>query len=202
MPTLDEMRARKGAKAPRPKSTHTVTLVTGQHLLDEQKRLNDELLDLLAKGTPVAENDAEVPRKMSDRTVSPRVEEIRDETKALYDRLGEHQGQVTLVGVLSDGDWLRWKEDHPPREDNEGDARIGLGYCNATDLYAELGRFVAEWGGEPLSDGEWDAWLGEQITFADKRDLVTEVVGLYESRLNRAPKSLDSSSATTSGSSD
>lgn len=203
MPTLAELRGQKG-KAPRPRSTHTVTLVTGQHLLDEQKRLNDELLDVMAQASkPATEEEAEAAervRKAGQRAIPPRAEEIRAETAALYDRLGEHQGQVTLVGALSDGDWLRWKEEHPPREDNADDERVGHGLVNTADLYAALGLFVAEWDGEPVSDGDWDSWLADHITHADKAYLVTEVIALYETRLSRAPKSPSSSSETLSGS--
>lgn len=205
MPTLAELRALKGNAAPRPRSTHTVTLVTGQHLLDEQKRLQDELLDVMAKAARPTTEDGEPagpPLKGGQRSTPPRIAEIHAETAALYDRLGEHQGQVTLVGALSDGEWIRWKDDHPPREDNQADNTIGHGFVNTSDLYGALGMFVAEWDGEPVAPSDWDEWLGERITFADKRDLVTEVVALYETRLNRAPKSQSSSSETPPGSSD
>lgn len=206
MPTLDEMRARKGAKVPRPRSTQTVTLVTGQHLLDEQKRLNDELLDELANAParPMNEDGESTgpPLKGGQRSTPARVTEIRDELRALGPRLAEHQAQLTLVGTLSDGDWLLWKDAHPPREDNADDTRVGGGFVNTADLYGELGRFVAEWDGEPVADGDWDSWLADQITFADKAALVSEVVELYETRLSRAPKSPNSSSETEPGSND
>ena len=205
MPSLSEMRARKGSVA-RPRSTHTVTLVTGQHLLDEQKRLNDELADELVKAARAQsssdEEGDEKPRKMSERTTPERVNQIREEIAGLYDKLGEHQGQLTLVGALSDGQWLSWKQEHPPREDNTDDERVGHGFVNTTDLFNALGSFVAEWDGEALSDGDWDGWLAEQITFADKAALVGEVVALYETRLSRAPKSPGSSSETAPGSND
>ena len=203
MPSLSEMRARKGSVA-RPRSTHTVTLVTGQHLLEEQKRLNDALVDELAKAArPVADEDGdEKPRKMSERSTPERVAEIRAEIAGLHDRLGEHQGQLTLVGNLTDGEWLSWKQEHPAREDNADDERVGHGYVNTTDLFNSLGLFAAEWDGESLADGDWDGWLADQITFADKAALVTEVVALYETRLSRAPKSQGSSSETEPGSND
>ena len=203
MPSLSEMRARKGSVA-RPRSTHTVTLVTGQHLLDEQKRLNDELADELVKAArPQSDEDGdEKPRKMSERATPERVNQIREEIAGLYDKLGEHQGQLTLVGSLSDGQWLSWKQEHPAREDNADDERVGHGYVNTTDLFNALGSFAAEWDGEPLADGDWDSWLADQITFADKAALVTEVVALYETRLSRAPKSQGSSSVTAPGSND
>lgn len=202
MPTLAELRA-QGGQAPRPRSTHTVTLITGQHLLDEQKRLNDDLLDLLAKAARTGDDDeaAARTRKGGQKSLPPRAAEIRQEIAALHGRLAEHQGQITLVGNLSDGEWLRWKDAHPPREDSEADQRLGGGLCNTSDLYADLGLFVAEWNGETLAEGDW-LKVGEQITFADKRDLVTEVVDLYETRLNRAPKSLSDSSETPPGSDD
>lgn len=204
MPTLDELR---GSKPVRPFSTHTVTLVTGQHLLDEQKRLSNEFVDELANAAaaPVAEDDAEQAariRKSGERAVSEKAEAIKTRMAELHRELAEHQGEVTLVGVLSDGEWLRWKAEHPAREDDLTDTRLTLGHCNATDLYDTLGLFVAKWDGEELGADDWATWLAERITFADKRDLVGEVVALYETRLDRAPKSPSGSSATPSGSDD
>lgn len=204
MPTLAEMRARKGATVARPKSTHTVTLVTGQHLLDEQQRLHEELLDLLAKARRSTEEKAEQTervRKAGQRALPPRAEEIRNEMADLHGRLSEHQAEVTLVGVLSDGEWLRWKDQHPPREDSEFD-HVNHDRCNTSDLFDDLGRFVAQWDGEDVTQADWDTDLADQITFADKRDLVTEVIALYETRLSRAPKSPSSSLGTEPGSTD
>lgn len=202
MPSLDEMRARKGSKAARPRSTHTVTLVTGQHLLDEQKRLQDELTDLLMNLARTTNEDGEregPPRKMGERDLPPRAEQIKAEAGELHSRLVDHQGEITLVGALSDGEWLLWKEEHPARDDSVADERIGRGWCNTTDLFNDLGKFVGEWNGEPIEPGDWDSWLAEQIAFADKRDLVAEVIDLYETRVTRAPKSPSSSSGTTPG---
>lgn len=203
MPTLAELRA-QGGRAARPKSTVAVTLVTGQHLLDQQKRLQDELFDVLAKAPRTDDNGETTgpPRKASQKDLPPRAAEIRSEIVALYEQLSEHQGEVTLTGALADGEWVRWKDEHPPREDNEADARIAGGFCNSSDLYDTLGRFVSAWDGEPVAEGDWDAWLGERITFADKRDLVTAVVEMYEAKVSRAPKSPSSSSTTSSGSND
>lgn len=200
MPTLAELRARTGPR-PLPKATRTVTLIEGQHLLDEFQRLNEELVDLLAAHERVSEDGerAGPPLKAGEKKFPPevdqRIESIRTESAALLDRLGEHQGRIGLTGVEG-GDWQRWKDEHPPREDNTADQKIGGGLCNTSDLFADLGRYVTSWNGDPVPEGEWDAWLGESITYADRRDLVRAVLEMHETGLSRVPFSSSGSSTT------
>lgn len=199
--TLAEMRAQSGP-APRPKITKTVTLTEGQHLLDESERLRDRLMDLLANTSADADEDApKQPRKMGAPAVPPEVDEIRAAQVKLRERLREFQVELGLEGTTS-GEWHRWKDEHPPREDSPSDLRVAGGWCNATDLFDDLGRYVATWDGEPLSPGDWDAHLAERITYADRRDLVTAVVEMFEQGLNRVPKSPSESSSTESSATD
>lgn len=195
MPTLAELRARTGAK-PRPKATRRVTLVEGQHLLDESRRLHEELVDLLAS-QPGSVDDAErtgPPRKAGSKA-DPRIAEIEESQKSLLHRLAEHQGEIGLSG-LDGGAWQRWKDLHPPREDNRADLQLTGGMCDSSALFGDLGTFVESWNGEKVAEGDWDGWLAESITYADRRDLVTAVVAMHEESVVRSPFFSSGSSTT------
>lgn len=201
-PTLAELRARSGPR-PLPKGTRTVTLIEGQHLLDESQRLNDELVDLLAEHARTDEDGERVgpPPKAGQRKLpavaQDRLDAIRAQSAALLEQLGEWQGEVGLTGVTG-GEWQAWKDDHPPREDSRADHTLTGGRCNSSDLFAALGRYVTSWNGDVLAKDDWDSWLAESITYADRRDLVSAVVDLHETGLSRVPKSPSGSSTTAS----
>lgn len=201
-PTLAQMRAKKGP-VPLPVRKKTVTLVEGQHLLARSQELGNEMTDLMVQHQldQGEDNDGpKRPRKASEK-IPKRVLEIRDEQKALYEQLAEHQVELGLTGVEG-GAWHRWKEAHPPRDDSQSDAVYAKGLCNATDLFDDLGSYVTSWGGDPIPDGVWDADLAVQVIYADRRDLVTEIVDMHEEGMARAPKSRSSSPTTESSASD
>lgn len=116
-----------------------------------------------------------------------RMEEIRDELAALNELMAEYIGVIVLRANLSDGEWRRWANEHPARTGeqpgHERDDRVTLGYCNADDLMDNLGLFVHEWNGEPLTAEAWDKVFEPAIGTADKADLALRVVSFYESRL-------------------
>lgn len=212
MPTLAELRAQSGPQ-PLPRKTVAVTLVEGQHLLAEIEELTQEAVDLTREKHKL---ESEITRRNADgeRTGAPRksgegaadarrLSEVEDRLTAiekrseeLVDGLAEFQGDVGLVGFTG-GKWEQFKEDHPPREDNAADKRYALGFCDSSALFAALGQFVKAWGGEELAATDWADWLSERITYADRRDLVTEIVGLHEKKINRAPKSRSASPTTS-----
>ncbi len=196
MPTLAEMRARTGPK-PRPKATRRVTLVEGQHLLDESRRLQEQLVDLVAS-QPGDVNDSErtgPPRKAGAKS-DPRIAEIETAQAAILRRLAEHQGEIGLTG-LDGGAWQRWKDLHPPREGNRADMVLTGSLCDSSSLFGDLGTFVTSWNGEQVAEGDWDGWLAESITYADRRDLVTAVVAMHEESVVRSPFFSSSGSSTT-----
>jgi hypothetical protein len=203
MPTLAELRAQKGP-APLPRATRTVTLIEGQHLLAESEALEEERIGLLVQAERDAEAAEDDGRKRTQKagqkpepTKPARVVEIEARQKEIVGELAGYQSVIGLRG-FSGGDWQRYKDEHPPREDNAADVRLTGSLCNASDLFADLGRFVVSWEGDDLVDGEWNSWLAERITYADRRDLVRAVVELHEARLPRSPKSPSSSSSTES----
>lgn len=197
MPTLAEMRSQKGPQ-PLPRKTETVTLVEGQHILDETQALADELLSLASQLSGYDENGERTgePRKQGQgATASARANEIRDQQAAMPARLAEFQGELGLTGFTG-GKWQAFKDDHPPREGNRQDMRLTDGKVNSSELFTALGRFVTSWDGEPVAPGDWDSWLAEKICYADRRDLVNVIVRMHEDRMNRIPKSSTSSSTT------
>lgn len=203
MPTLAELRAQSGPK-PLPRAERTVTLIEGQHLLADAQRLSEERDDLLAAGRRADDDGNPIgpPQKAGQgakesRERAKRLEEIPGEMAAIVARLGDHQGEIGLTG-LTGGDWQRFKDDNPPREDNKADVVYARAHCNATAVFEALGRFVATWDGEAVTQADWDGWLAERITYADRRELITEVVMLHEQGMNRAPKLPRSSSTTAS----
>lgn len=235
MPTLAEMRARKSEPAPRPRKTVTVTLVEGQHLLDEIERLDSELKAIYRKtvgeaaaaddaargdghdGDGIARDAAGRPLKSAERSTPPGVEEIRARIAELEAKRPEFQADLTLVG-LEPGEWQLFKQEHPARVSgyhetvrkngdkvrggpilDQVDVVYAFGFCDADAIFSSLGQFAAEWEGEPLAAGEWDEWLAARIIYADRRDLVGDVVRMHEERGDLAPKSPSGSSATTPG---
>lgn len=189
MASLADLRAESGPE-PRPVATVPVTLVRGQHLLEEAKRLEERLVDAKARAEAEAEQaeSKAAAQKWADDALPDEVEEIKAEYAELRQRMASLQGDLGLVGI-SGGDWQRFKEDNPPRKDNALDQRLTSGWCNADALFANLGLFVATWDGEPVQPGAWDDWLAEKICYADRRDLVPAIVDMYETRFDRVPKS-------------
>ncbi|RNL63650.1 hypothetical protein EFK50_07865 [Nocardioides marmoriginsengisoli] len=205
--TLAELRAQSGPM-PLPKATLTVTLIEGQHLLDDAQRLDQERSDLLAAGRRTDDEGkptgppakAGVGAKESkDRNA--RLDSIASELDVVGVSLADHQGEIGLQG-LSGGDWQRFKDDNPPRLDNAADVRLTGGYCNATAVFNDLARYVVSWNGEPVPEGDWDSYLAERITYSDRRDMITVVVGMHEQGLARAPKLPSSSSQTENSGND
>lgn len=203
MPTLSELRARSGPQ-PLPRATKVVTLVEGQHLLAESEALSEELRSIALEASRVDEDGERVgpPRKTGEgSSLPPRADEIRARQQAIPDELADHQGEVGLVGVTG-GEWQRFKDENPAREDNRHDQDLTGGECNAAALFGALGRFVATWNGEAVSADDWDRWLAERITYADRRDLVPTVVRMHEQGLVRSPKFKTSSSTIGHSASD
>lgn len=204
-PTLAELRAQSGPK-PLPKATVNVTMVEGQHLLAKSQQLNDELVDLLVEQEREKAKDDEgrdrVRKAGEQRSPeNPRIDELREEMQSVVDQLAEFQAKIEISGYTG-GNWQRYKDEHPPREDNQADLTLARGMCNSSDLFNDLGRFVVSWDGEELDKSDWSGWLAERICYADRRDLVTEIVDLHENKLPRAPKSQSSSSPTGSSETD
>lgn len=173
--------------------TRVVKVCLDQAVLAEVQRLEAEKNELLIQAQMQRSDDPDAggpPKRMVPRE-SPRVAEINTELAAQYATMRESEGEL-LLRAVSGGRWMRWKDDHPAREDNTSDELIAYGYCNAADLLDSLSDFVAEWNGEPLAADDW-TWLSEQIAPADLRELCQQVVEMHETRVT-IPKSPSASS--------
>lgn len=199
MPTLAELRARKSKALP----THSQVITLDQDLIADVQRLESERNDLLADASRVGEDGERngPPRKAGEGSRIPaRLEAIDVELGALYDRIRESEGELILRGI-SGGEWQLWKDEHPPREGNVTDQRIGWGLLNASDLLADLGRFAVSWDGDALAEGDWPM-LADQMPPGDLRELVNAVVAMHERSGVRIPKSLSGSSTTEDSATD
>lgn len=197
MPTLAELRAQSGPQ-PLPRHTKVVTLVEGQHLLAESEELADELRTISANIVRVDADGERTgpPRKAGEGSRLPaRADEIMARQAEILDDLAAFQGEVGLTGMTG-GDWQRFKDDNPPRDGNQQDVKLTGGRCHAGALFGALGKFVTAWNGEATAPDDWDKWLAERITYADRRDLINVVVRMHEDGLARSPKFLTSSSTT------
>jgi hypothetical protein len=145
-------------------------------------------------------------RKMGQGAEDPRVAEIQAELESLNDVMLEHTGRVTVAKTISQGDWRRWADANPPREEGRDakgrpmisafDIAVTGGSCNGSALLERLGDFVTEWNGEPLSEGQWD-WLREQMPAGDQKEAARWVVSFYEVEGAKAAPKLPSGSPAT-----
>lgn len=130
-------------------------------------------------------------RKMSEAKAPeppqhPRAVEIRAELDALLAEMAEHEGEMVVRATLTDGEWRRWVDAHPPRPEGESghdrDFRATGGICNADALIDVLGSFAHAWNGEELDEGDWAAVFEPVILSGDKVELARAVVTMYEGR--------------------
>jgi hypothetical protein len=186
----------------------TVETCLAQGLVKRVQELAEEkaALALEAFRTEPDDADSDKPVRKMGQGGDPRIGEIDSELESLQDVMREHTGHVTVAKVISNGDWRRWADANPAREDGR-DKRgrpiisafdIGTtgGFCDGSALLARLGDFVTEWNGEPLSEGQWE-WLSEKMPMGDQKVAAQLVVSFYEVEgAKAAPKSRSDSSTT------
>ncbi|MFJ9387700.1 hypothetical protein ACIRON_02695 [Nocardioides sp. NPDC101246] len=195
MPTLAEVRARKQTLPTREKR-----VCLDLAAISEVEALENEKRNLLVEASEREERGR--ARKASEGE-NPRLAEIEAEMEALFERMRESEGSITLRAVTG-GEWHRFKEANPARGEDDPnhklDDKVAWGVCNASVLLEELPRFVAAWDGEELQPGDW-VTIADQLAPADLRDIVTTVVTMHEN-LNGAivPPKSRSGSAKTEGS--
>lgn len=202
--TMAELLAEAGP-APLPTATRTITLIRGQHLAEEVEKLRNELVDFLASETEeeaaerIAEEQARVRKMGATTDEAPRpdastIEKVRARKRELDEELADYQYDIELVGVPS-GEWVQFKEANPPREGNAEDLRVAGGRCSYVAVLNDLGRYVAKIDGEDVEPGQWKKFAA-LVHHSSLEDLVTAVVAMYETRLDRVPKSRSASSTT------
>lgn len=155
-----------------------------------------------------ADDSDDKPLRKMGQSADPRIAEIKAEIDRLSDIMREHTGKLTVAKVVSQGDWRRWVDANPAREDgrddkgrpvlNGYDLAVTGGYCNATALLARLGDFATKWDGEPLSEGQWDL-LAAKAHPGDLKSAATAIVSIYEGDGAKALPKLSSASFETPG---
>lgn len=205
MPTLAEVRARKQTLPTREKRVcldlAAISEVEVLEVKEGDLRLEVESLEKAEGARARKASEGKNPRLAEIET---ELAQIKAEKEALFDRMRESEGSVTLRAT-DGGKWHRFKEANPARGEDEPklaklDEKITWGVCNASALLDDLAEYVATWDGEELQPGDW-ATIAVQIAPADLRDIVTTVVGMHEN-LNGAivPPKSHSGSGKTEGS--
>lgn len=190
--TLAQLRARK--TKPKELREWDVEVCLDHALQSDLDRLSEELAELqaAAKGAP--------KRKMA-QGADPREAELAAEIERVQSAMRETTGKLTLRTIEA-GEWIRWKDENPPREGIPSDQRLCYGLVSSTALISDLGRWVVAWDGEPLEDDDWAGWLSGQLAPGDLADCANAVVMHQEERSTILPKSMTVSSSTPSTSSD
>lgn len=191
--SLADLRKEKDEPARLP--TRVLKVCLDQALLSDIQRLTAEKSDVMvAAAMRSSEEGGEQsgPPKRMGQGLDPRIAEIEAELEPLYQRLRDTEGEL-LLRATDGGVWLRWKDSHPARKDNEADDRLAFGFCNASDLVDDLGKYVVSWNGDEFGPGEWDGWFRGKVAPADLGACVSAVVEMHEQRVT-APKSQSTSS--------
>lgn len=206
--TLADLRAVK----PVGRRESTVSLCLAPHLVAEIQALTAKHDRLAPAPTSDDDEPAGPPRRVGG--ARPEGAALRARIAELLEEMREYEGELTIRANLTDGEWRRWTNDHPARDEGEPgydrDQRVTAGFCDADALIDALGLFVHQWNSEPTTAEDWAEVFEPSIGTADKADVASRVVGLYESRLDfqglRSALSPilkrlnDSSSPATSGS--
>lgn len=175
MKSLAEMRAEM-AERPQPRRPEcSLTLFLAPDLVAESQRLEAEAESIAAT--------ANGPRRQAEGP-DPRLAEIRDRLIAVYEEMAKHEGEMHLRANLDDGEWRRWCNAHPAREEGEPgyerDQRVTYGFCSADDLLDNLAPFMQSWNGEPLGDTDWTELIEPNTYPGDKAEMARKIVEMYE----------------------
>lgn len=188
MKTLADLRADKPIGRPE----RSVTLCLAPHLIAETQALTTELQNLPSFEPADPEGDPTgPPRKLGD-PASARAREqaavIRGRLAEVLEQMAEHEGEMRVRANLTDGEWRRWVNEHPPRDEGqagyERDQRVAGGVCDADALIDNLGTFAHAWNGDDLTEGDWAEIFEPVVASGDLAEMANGVIGLYEGRLN------------------
>lgn len=181
---LDHLRSNK----PKARPERSVTLCLAPDLVGDVQALVEERSALMQ--SRAVESDPEVggkPRRVG-QGVSKREREINTELAGLFEKIVEHEGEMRLRATWSDGEWRRWVDAHPAREEgkpgHDFDERAAHGLCHADDLIDELGAFAFEWNGEKMQPDDWAEIFAPVVSGGDKAIMASTIVSMYESRLD------------------
>lgn len=127
---------------------------------------------------------------------NPRLAEIDARLEELWAEMREHTGELRLRAIPA-GEWRRWVDTHPAREDNKVDESAAYGFCDADALLADLAKYVQSWNGDPLAEGDWE-FIANRAAAGDLKELCRVVVQMHEVQGAQAPKGSRTPSSATS----
>lgn len=163
---------RKGAPVARTERVYQLCL--RRDLIGRVDMLTTELASLPA---PVEDDNAPPMRK--GQKADPRPQEIRDELAQIEAEIDDAIGDLRLRAI-PDGEWRRWVNEHPPREEDPRDEQIGYGICNTDDLANDLGMWAVSWNGDDLEADDWSRIFAPNAAGGDLKALVNLVVMMQE----------------------
>jgi hypothetical protein len=183
--TLADLRAQRHQQPRRPERSLTVCLAPD--LVAEVQALDEESRRL--KPVPTEEPEKGPPRRQGERVRdNPRMVEIRERLAVLFDEMEQHEGEIRLRANRTDGEWRRWVNEHPPRNEDEPghdrDQRVAYGTCDADALLDDLATYAHAWDGEELGPSDFAELIEPNLATADKAEMAQAVVTMYESRLD------------------
>lgn len=197
--TLAELRNSRSTALP--SRSHEMCL--SQSLVSEVEMLAAERTEIQVR-TLGQDDEANKPGRLGDPD-QIRLAEIKARLEVLYEDMREHTGTLTLQAVEV-GEWTRWRDAHPARKsdvDDKGrpvfnpiDMAVTQGWCDATALLSELGRYAKKWNDEDLSPDDWE-FIKSKAAAGDLKALCGLVVEMHEGSGARAPKALSTPSSST-----
>lgn len=190
--SVAQMRA--SGKVQQPTTTRTICLSSD---LDDRYRAQRAALE---QALAALEKAKDKPGRAGGNPHVLNARKAVKECSATLDATAEEMAAFEVDVVVKRwpaGDWNRWAELHPPREqepDEQGrralmirDAMHG-GRCNFDALVADLGEWVVELNGQPATADEWE-WLASTAPAASLDDLADDVLALHGERVS-LPKPL------------
>ena len=184
MPSLADLRSAPA----RPRDERALTVCMRPDLVGEVYALYAELEELAAATPAPADEDGNRtgPPRRSGQSSAPsaREVEVRARLAEVVEEMAEHEGEIRVRANLTDGEWRRWVDAHPARDEGQAghkrDQRWTAGFCDADALVDDLGLFAHKWDGDELAPGDWAALFEPNIAGTDKGQMASLVVSMYE----------------------
>lgn len=175
-------------------ATAKVQRLMAEHANLEQEESARQEAESEARDTDAPKPPSKLAEAPEPSKPNPRLAEVSAEIEALWEAMRPSTGDILLTAI-DGGEWMRWKDDNPAREDNQSDMMLTFGICNATALAADLGRYVIAWNDEAVGPEDWSGWMSARVSSADRGAAVRMIVEMHETRLS-VPKGLSGSSVT------
>lgn len=128
-----------------------------------------------ASGPPKRVGEGDPPRVAE---IDARLAEIDERLEVLADEMRDHTGELRLRAIPA-GEWRRWVDTNPAREDSKIDEDAAYGLCDSSALLGSLRRFATSYNGDDLGEGDWD-FIANRAAPGDLKAICREVVQMHE----------------------